>query len=31
MARNYKKELEEAYAHDKEYGYGYYGGRAASA
>ena len=29
MARNYKKELEEAYAHDKEYGYD--GGRAASA
>lgn len=26
MVRNYKKELEEAYAYDKENGLGYYGG-----
>lgn len=29
MARNYKKELEEAYAYDKENGLGYYDGRAS--
>lgn len=31
MARNYKKELEEAYAYDKENGLSYYGGRASLA